>query len=147
MNRSRSTPFRRTSLARRPSKGFTLIELMVVIVILGLLLGVVVPNVFNALGGATKDTARAQMKGIADAIEMYRLNNRALPKSLDELTQPDTKSGEPYIKQIPLDPWKEQYEYKVVNSKTKEFTITSAGEDRQWGTDDDIVYPEPNEQK
>lgn len=127
------------------SKGFTLIELMVVIVILGLLLGVVVPNVFNALGGATKDTAKAQLKGIADAIDLFYLENRSLPKSLDELTQASPKTNEPFMKQIPVDPWKEQYEYKIVNARTREFTVASAGEDRQWGTDDDIVYPEKDQ--
>ena len=127
---------------RTTSRGFTLIELMVVIVILGLLLGVVVPNVFRALVGATKDTASNQMKSIAGAIDMYYLENRALPKSLDELTQPSPKSNEPFMKSIPLDPWKEQYEYKIVNARTREYTISTACEDRQWGTDDDMTYPE-----
>jgi len=132
---------------RTTSKGFTLIELMVVIVILGLLLGVVVPNVFRALVGATKDTAAAQMKSIAGAIDMYYLENRSLPKSLDELTQPSPKSNEPFMKNIPLDPWKEQYEYKIVNARTREYTISTAGEDRQWGTDDDLTYPEKDTTK
>jgi general secretion pathway protein G len=127
---------------RTTSRGFTLIELMVVIVILGLLLGVVVPNVFHALVGATKDTASNQMKSIAGAIDLYYLENRSLPKSLEELTTPSTKTNEPFLKSIPLDPWKEQYEYKIVNARTREYMISTAGEDRQWGTEDDMTYPE-----
>ncbi len=124
------------------SRGFTLIELMVVIVILGLLLGVVVPNVFKGLSDATHDTAKNQMSSIGGAIDLFYLENRSLPKSLDELTQPSGKSNEPFMKSIPMDPWKEQYEYKIVNQKSREFQITSAGADRQMGTDDDIVFPE-----
>ncbi len=126
-------------------RGFTLIELMVVIVILGLLLGVVVPNVFHSLTSATKDTARNQMASIGGAIEYYILDNKSLPKSLDELTQPSPKSGEPYLRKIPQDPWNEAYEYKIVNPGKREFEITSAGEDKQFGTADDIRYPERDE--
>ena len=63
---------------------------MVVIVILGLLLGVVVPNVFKALGGATKDTAPTRCEHRRRDRPLH-LENRSLPKILDELTQP---SGE-----------------------------------------------------
>ena len=125
-----------------PSRGFTLIELMVVIVILGLLLGVVVPNVFKGLKSATNETALDQMKSIDGAIQMYMIENKTLPKSLEELTQPSGKTNEPYIKKIPLDPWNEAYEYKIVSQKTRDFQITSAGEDKQMGTEDDIVFPE-----
>ena len=123
-------------------RGFTLIELMVVIVILGLLLGVVVPNVFSSLKSATRDTALNQMASFKGAIDLYMIENKSLPKSLDELTQPSTKSGEPYIEKIPNDPWSEAYDYKVINASKREYEITSAGEDRQFGTADDVKYPE-----
>ena len=127
---------------KTPSRGFTLIELMVVIVILGLLLGVVVPNVFRSLGSATRDTAMNQMRSIGGAIDYYMLENKSLPKSLDELTQPSGKTNEPFMKKIPLDPWNETYEYRILNAKTRDFQITSAGEDKQMGTEDDIIFPE-----
>jgi general secretion pathway protein G len=140
---TRNEPLDRSHPAVRPNaKGFTLIELMVVIVILGLLLGVVVPNVFRSLGSATRDTAMNQMRSIGGAIDYYMLENKSLPKSLDELTQPSGKSNEPFLKKIPLDPWNEAYEYRILNAKTKEYQMTSAGEDKQMGTDDDIVFPE-----
>jgi len=132
---------------RNGARGFTLIELMVVIVILGLLLGVVVPNVFKFLRGATSDTAMNQMNAIGKSIDLYYLENRSLPKTLDELTQPSGKSNEPYLKEIPLDPWKERYEYRIVNQKTHEYVITSSGEDRQMGTEDDLTYPEKDANK
>lgn len=144
MNWNPSNP---SKASRPPSKGFTLIELMVVIVILGLLLGVVVPNVFRFLKNATIDTAMNQMKSMGGAIDIYRLENRTLPKSLEELTQPSGKSNEPYLKSIPSDPWKEQYEYRVVNGKTQEYMITSAGEDKQMGTEDDLTFPEKDANK
>src|SRR5207248_11778815 len=125
----------------RPDRGFTLIELMVVIVILGLLIGLVVPNVWSALTSSTKDTAMAQMKNLSDAVSMYYLENRSLPQSLDDLTQVNPKTDQKYIDRLPLDPWKQSYEYKVVNPKTKEFQILSSGEDKTWGTDDDLVFP------
>ena len=126
-------------------RGFTLIELMVVIVILGLLLGVVVPNVFSSLKSATRDTALNQMASFKGAIDLYMIENKSLPKSLDELTQPSPKSGEPYITKIPNDPWNEAYDYKVINASKREYEILSAGEDKQFGTADDVRYPERDE--
>src|SRR5438552_12835430 len=62
-------------------RGFTLIELMVVIVILGMLVALVGPNVYHALVTGTKGTAEAQMSNIAGAIDQYMLEKRALPQS------------------------------------------------------------------
>ena len=124
------------------SRGFTLIELMVVIVILGLLLGLVVPNVFKMLGSATRDSALNQMRSFGGTIELYVVENKSLPKTLDELTQPSGKTNEAFLKKIPVDPWGEQYDYRIVNAKSREYLITSAGEDKQLGTEDDVYYPE-----
>ena len=123
-------------------RGFTLIELMVVIVILGLLLGVVVPNVFRGLKSAEHDTALHQMESMGEAISLYLIENRSLPKTLDELTQKSGKTNEPFIDKVPLDPWKSPYDYKVMNVKNREYQITSPGEDTQLGTDDDIYFPQ-----
>ena len=131
--------------SRRAGAGFTLIELMVVIVILGLLIGLVVPNVWNALTSSTKDTAMAQMKNLHDTVQLYYLENRTLPSSLEDLTQVNPKTDQKYIDRLPLDPWKQAYDYKVINAKTKDYQILSAGEDKIWGTDDDLVFP-PKEQ-
>lgn len=96
---------------------------------------------------ALRQTALSQMRSMGGAIDLYYLENRSLPKSLDDLTRPSGKSNEPYMKSIPMDPWKEAYEYKIVNAKTREVQITSAGEDKQMGTDDDIVFPDKDDSK
>jgi len=113
---------------------------MVVIVILGLLIGLVGPNVIKAITDAGKGTAETQMHNMGAAIDLYRIDKRSLPQSLEELTQPD-KNGNPYMKSLPNDPWGQPYEYKVTDTKTKSFEISSWGEDRQAGTEDDIYYP------
>jgi general secretion pathway protein G len=115
---------------------------MVVIVILGLLMGIVVPNVFRTNEVATQDAARMQMHAIGAAMDLYTLENKALPKSLDELTQPTARSREPYLKRIPRDPWNEAYAYRVLDPMTRAYEITSAGTDRSLGTEDDLVFPE-----
>ena len=81
------------------------------------------------------------------AIDIYYMENRSLPKSLEELTQPSGKTNEPYLKSVPQDPWKEQYEYRIVNAKNRDYVITSAGEDKQMGTEDDITFPEKDTSK
>ena len=126
----------------RRTRGFTLIELMVVIVILGLLMSVVVPNLFGQLTSATKDTARSQMHAIGGAIDYFVLERRALPKSLDELTQPSPKSNAPFLRSIPKDPWGGEYEYRIVSAERREYTLTTAADDRVVGTEDDIVVPD-----
>lgn len=136
---SQSTDVR--AARRRGARGFTLIELMVVIVILGLLIGLVGPNVIKAITDAGKGTAKTQMEGFAQSIRMYLLQKRSLPQSLEELSEPD-ENGNPYIEKIPLDPWGQPYEYKIVDARTKKYEISSAGEDKTPGTDDDIYWPE-----
>ena len=122
-------------------RGFTLIELMVVIVILGMLVALVGPNVYHALVTGTKGTAEAQMSNIAGAIDQYMLEKRALPQSLDALTEPSTNSGQPFMKEIPLDPWGQKYDFHIVNQQRHDYVITSAGEDKQFGTEDDLTWP------
>jgi general secretion pathway protein G len=142
-SRSRSVPQHTgvRAVPGRGERGFTLIELMVVIVILGLLIGLVGPNVMRALLGAGEGTAKTQMQNFSASIELYYIEKKSLPQSLEELTEPD-ESGNPYIKKIPLDPWGQPYEYKIMDARSKTFEITSSGEDKTPGTDDDIYWPE-----
>ena len=128
--------------SRRDGRGFTLIELMVVILILGLLVGIVGPRVWNALKSGSIDTAKMQMKGLGDAIDMYFLETRSLPRSLEDLRQPSKKTNEPYIDKLPNDPWNNPYTYKVINESRREYEISSSGEDKQPGSEDDLFHPD-----
>ena len=132
---------REVSSMRALGRGFTLIELMAVIVIMGLLVGIVVPNLWGLLQKSTRDAAQAQMKSIADAVQLYSLQERSLPSSLEDLTLESKKLGQPYMAHIPKDPWKQEYDYKVVSRAKQEFLIPSSGQDRAWGTEDDLACP------
>lgn len=96
---------------------------------------------------ATRAVARMDMKTIITAIDFYYLEHRRLPTSLDELTQRSANLDGPFLKEIPLDPWKEHYEYRIVDARTREYRITSAGEDRKWGSADDLSEPEPHDER
>ena len=112
---------------------------MVVIVILGLLIGLVGTNVWNALFGAQRDTAEMQMRNYGQAIDVYKARNRTLPKSLEELAQEDPNTKEPYIDSIKNDPWDQPYEYRITDERRNRYEVRSAGEDGRLGTADDVV--------
>jgi general secretion pathway protein G len=118
----------------RRDRGFTLTELMVVIVILGLLVGIVGPNIAKRLEQGRVATAKAQMAQIEQAIETFRMTNRRLPDSLDDIKD-ELQSGE-----VPVDPWDHEYVYNKVDKK--KFELTSYGADSEpggEGFDEDIT--------
>ncbi len=130
-------------MSQRRSAGFTLIELMVVIVILGGLIALVGPNVWNALFTSNLKTAQIQMRNFESAIDNFRMVNKKLPDSLEALTQTSDSNPEPFLREVPNDPWDSPYEYRVEGSK--KFTIRSNGEDGQPDTADDVVWPPTKE--
>jgi len=104
----------------RVAGGFTLIELLVVLVILGLLAGLVGPQVMKYLGGAKSDTARLQIEDMGAALDLYRLEVGRYPTGQEGLQalveQPpgvDRWNG-PYLrkKKVPKDPWGREYQYE-----------------------------------
>jgi general secretion pathway protein G len=103
----------------RRQGGFTLMELLVVLAILGLLMSLVGPQVLNQLGGAKSKTAAIQIKDLEQALEMYKLDVGRFPSTeqgLDALVEkPAGVAGwnGPYLKDdVPQDPWKRDYHYK-----------------------------------
>ena len=119
-------------------KGFTLVELMVVVVILGLLVALVGPNIMRILFDSQQKTAEVQLHEFGRAVATYQLGTKRLPTSLEELTQTDERNPHPYLTELPKDPWGEDYEYRLVGKDA--FRIASAGEDRTMGSPDDIVF-------
>ena len=128
------------NMSPRRTSGFTLVELMVVVVILGTLIALVGPNIWNMLFQSNEAAARTQMANFATAVDNYKLNNKKLPSSLDELTETDGRNPYPYIQSIPDDPWGNPYDYRQLDRKS--FEIKSAGEDGQMDTEDDITWPD-----
>jgi len=119
--------------------GFTLVELMVVIVIMGGLAALVTPNVIGALDRADHKRGKTQLAMMANAVSSYYIEHRRLPDSLEELTEPDPKLGAPFMDGIPKDPWGTPYELE--RDGRQRFRIRSCGKDRAPGTDDDLVWP------
>ncbi|MCJ8269538.1 MAG: type II secretion system major pseudopilin GspG [Psychrosphaera sp.] len=120
-------------------QGFTLIELMIVIVILGLLAGLVAPEMFGKVGSSQRKIAATQMLALDTSLQTFRLDVGDFPDSLEELRRA-TKSGwdGPYIrKSIPLDPWGKPYVYRTPGEDGNGFYMASMGKDGQIGGDDD----------
>jgi general secretion pathway protein G len=110
--------FARTRSGRR--SGFTLIEILVVIVVIAILATLVAPNVFQHVGTAKQATAKSQIEMLGAALDAYRLDNGAYPttqQGLDALWQkptvdPPANWRSPYLrKPVPMDPWGRPYVY------------------------------------
>lgn len=120
-------------------QGFTLLELLVVIVIIGLLAAYVGPRYFSQLAKSERSTAKAQIEGIGKALDAYRLDTGHYPDSEQGLMalwmKPDNEprwSG-PYLQKIiPADPWGHAYVYRSPG-QTGDFDLLSYGKDGQAG--------------
>jgi general secretion pathway protein G len=132
---------------RRP--GFTLLELIVVIVVLGLLAGLVAPQIFGRLGEAKDVAARTQMSLIGTALDNYRLDNGVYPTTAQGLQAlrerpasgiPAPNWRGPYLrKDVPLDPWNRPYIYHSPGERNPNgYDLTTLGRDgRAGGTGED----------
>ena len=126
--------------------GFSLIELLVVLVILGLLAGLVGPRVMKYLGGAKTDSARLQIEDMGAALDLYRLEVGSYPtteQGLEALVvEPEGVAGwnGPYLKKnfIPKDPWGNEYVYQFPGEHG-EYDIVAFGADGQPGGEGESV--------
>ncbi|WP_211235789.1 type II secretion system major pseudopilin GspG [Psychromonas aquimarina] len=128
-------------------KGFTLLEIMVVIVILGVLASMVVPNLMGNKDKADRQKVVSDVIALENALDMYKLDNGSYPSTeqgLEALVSEPSGSPEPrnyredgYIKRLPQDPWGNEY---VLNSpgEHSKIDVLSVGPDGEEGTDDDI---------
>ena len=135
MNRARQSLSRRLYV-----QGFTLIELMVVLVIIGVLAALIVPNVLDRADDARVTAARTDVNNLMQALKLYRLDNQRYPaadQGLEALVRKPTTgtiptNWRPYLEKLPNDPWGRPYQY--VNPGVKgEIDVFSFGADGQPG--------------
>ncbi len=125
---------------RRTLRGFTLIELMVVLVIIGVLGALIVPNLINRASDARVTAARTDVNNLMQALKLYKLDNQRYPsgeQGLQALVSKPTAgtippNWKPYIDKLPNDPWGQPYQYANPGVKG-EIDVYSFGADSQVG--------------
>ena len=124
---------------RQASSGFTLLELLVVVAIIGLLVGYVAPRYFSQVGKSEVQVARAQIDALEKALDQYRLDTRRYPSAEQGLAalmvRPPNEAnwGGPYLKKaVPNDPWGRPYLYRVPGSNG-DYEVVSYGRDGKPG--------------
>ena len=128
------------SLHRRLAAGFTLIELMVVLVIIGVLAALIVPNVLDRAEDARITAARTDVGNLTQALKLYKLDNHRYPTAEQGLqalltrpgTGPAAPNWKPYLEKLPNDPWGRPYQYLNPGLKG-EVDVMSFGADGQAG--------------
>ena len=125
---------------RTAQRGFTLIELMVVLVIIGVLAALIVPNVIERADDARVTAARTDINNLMQALKLYRLDNQRYPTAEQGLQAllvrptagPAAPNWKPYVEKLPNDPWGHPYQYMNPGIKG-EIDVLSLGADGQAG--------------
>jgi general secretion pathway protein G len=135
----------KTSTTSRRDAGFTLLEMLVVLAIMGMLAAIVAPQVLKYLGSSRVQTAKIQIHNITSALELYRLDVGRYPSSEEGLnalvTQPSTAGGwsGPYLQKTSAlkDPWGQPYLYRIPGQHG-EVDVYSPGGDKEGGDAHDV---------
>ncbi len=126
-------------------KGFTLIEILLVVIIIGILVSLVAPRLAGRSEEARKQAAKADIEGgLALSLDLFEVDNGKYPATLDELLNKPSDASNwkgPYLKKgLPKDPWGNPYVYKIPGThNTSSYDLYSLGQDKQEGSQDDIV--------
>ena len=120
-------------------RGFTLIEIMVVVVIIGLLVGIVAPNIIGQLGRAEIQRARSDIDRISTSLDLFRLDHFRYPtadEGLEILLGGEEIDGRPVMKYLdsePIDPWQRPYLYRNPSQYGDDYDLYTLGADGQEG--------------
>ena len=135
---------RQRTLRPARQRGFTLIEIMVVVIIIGLLAAVIVPSVINKVDEARVSKAKADIQSLETALTMYRLDNSKYPTTDQGLqalvvqpTDPSIRHWKQggYLQRISKDPWGADYVYAMPGQHGKDYDLYTLGSDGQPGGD------------
>jgi len=120
---------------RKYGDGFTLIEIMAVVVILGILAVVVISAVSDRVLDARIATAKAHIAQIEESVQMFYMDNGKYPGSIDALASGSGSSKKTYLKIVPRDPWKNAYFYTVPGPGNHPYDVGCYGADGKSGGD------------
>lgn len=142
-----------TRLRRQAFHGFTLIELMVVLVIIGVLAALIVPNVLDRADDARTTAAKTDVNNLMQALKLYRLDNQRYPTGEQGLAALTTKptagpaapNWRPYLDKLPADPWGRPYQFMNpgVHSEVDVLSLGADGQPGGEGKDADIGSWQP----
>ena len=127
---------------RRRSAGFTLIELMVVLVIIGVLAALIVPNVLDRADDARVTAARTDVNNLSQALKLYKLDNLRYPTTEQGLqalvakpsTGPQPPNWKPYLEKLPADPWGRPYQFMSPGLKGEADVFSFGADGKAGGT-------------